>query len=132
MIASALKLCSNSHTVQHCTKNVQRSHATMHETCKCDTATSCQLVFCKINLEPATMMKLCESNPYPSDLYVDLFLVVTWTSCLQLEFQVYLCKVILPIEVVILQFYIYCINVSAYTKSTIGELCFVLMTLSLI
>src|SRR5690606_16810452 len=58
MIASALKLCSNSHTVQHCTKNVQRSHATLHatlhETCKCHTATSCQLVFCKINLEPAS------------------------------------------------------------------------------
>src|SRR5690606_1851508 len=58
MIASALKLCSNSHTVQHCTKNVQRSHATLHatvhETCKCDTATSCQLVFCKINLESAS------------------------------------------------------------------------------
>src|SRR5690606_1099225 len=58
MIASALKLCLNSHTVQLCTKNVQRSHATlhktMHETCKCDTATSCQLVFCKINLEPAS------------------------------------------------------------------------------
>src|SRR5690606_11484615 len=80
MIASALKLCSNSHTVQHCTKTCNGAMQSCMQQCMKHASATLQHLanwcFAKLilSLQVDPMMKLCESNTYPSDLYVDLFL----------------------------------------------------------